>query len=83
MSLTVIVKNNNVGQAYKVLTKILNKDGLFRELRDREAYCPPSKKRARKHKAALIRIRKDKRKRDELFENIESRLVYRTGYKKK
>jgi small subunit ribosomal protein S21 len=79
----VVVKNNNVGAAYKILMKMLNKDGLFRELRDREAYCPPSKKRMRKHKLAVSRIRKTKAKKDEAFNNMESRLAYRTKYTQK
>jgi small subunit ribosomal protein S21 len=79
----VTVKNNNVGQAYKVLTKMLNKDGLFRELREKEAYTPPSRKRSRKHKLAVARVRKEQRKRQEVFEMQESRLVYRTRYNKK
>ena len=77
------VKNNNVGAAYKILTKMLNKDGLFKELRSREAYCPPSKKRMRKHKLAVSRINKLNRKKQEAFESQESRLIYRTSYKQK
>jgi small subunit ribosomal protein S21 len=79
----ITVKNNNVGQAYKILTKMLNKDGIFRQLRDRESYTPPSKKRLKKHKLAVARIRKEQRKRDEIFTNQESRLVYRTRYNQK
>ncbi len=79
----IVVKNGNVGQAYKMLTKALNKDGLFRELREREHYTPPSKKRLLKHKIAVSRKRKEQRKRDEAFANQESRLVYRTKYNKK
>jgi small subunit ribosomal protein S21 len=79
----ITVKNNNVGQAYKILTKMLNKDGIFRQLRDRESYTPPSKKRLKKHKLAVARIRKEQRKRDENFVNQESRLVYRTRYNQK
>jgi small subunit ribosomal protein S21 len=76
----VTVKNNNVGQAYKILTKLLNKDGLFKNLRERESYTPPAKKRAKKHSLALARRRKEQRKRDELFLSQESRLIYRTKY---
>jgi ribosomal protein S21 len=62
---------------------MLNKDGIFRQLRDRESYTPPSKKRLKKHKLAVARIRKEQRKRDEIFTNQESRLVYRTRYNQK
>jgi small subunit ribosomal protein S21 len=77
------VRNNNVTAAYRQLMKSLNKDGLFRELRDRESYTPPSKKRLLKHKIAVGRKRKEARKKAELFDNIESRLVYRSKYTNK
>ncbi len=79
----IVVKNGNVGQAYKILMKNLTKDGLFRELREREAYTPPAKKRLKKHKLAVSRIKKDQRKKAEAFDNLESRLPYRTKYKTK
>lgn len=79
----VIVKNGNINQAIKLLGKMLNKDGIFKTLRDKEAYTPPSKKRLKKHKLAVSRIKKLQRKRQEQFENIESRAVYRTRYNKK
>lgn len=79
----VVVKNNNIGQAYKILTKMLNKDGIFKQLREREGYTPPSKKRMKKHKLAVSRNKKEQRKRDEIFANQESRLVYRTRYNTK
>lgn len=76
------VKNGNVGQAYKILMKNLAKEGLFKELKKREAYEPPAKKKLRKHKMALTRIRKDKKKRDEIFNNLENKLSYRSKYTK-
>jgi ribosomal protein S21 len=77
------VKGNNIQAAYRILTKALNKDGFFKELRYREAYETPKAKKLRKHKAAVGRIKKEKRKRDEIFANIESRSVYRSRYEKK
>ena len=77
------VRNNNVAAAYRQLTKALNKDGLFKELRSREGYIPPSKKRLLKHKLAISRKRKEARKRAEIFDNVESRLVYRSKYTNK
>lgn len=77
------VKNNNVGQAYRILTKMLNKDGIFKQLRERESYTPPSRKRNKKRKLAIARIKKEQRKRDEAFAAKESRLVYRTKYNTK
>ena len=79
----VTVKNNNITAAYRLLTKALNKDGLFKELRYREAYETPKAKKTRKHKAAISRIKKETRKKNEIFDNVESRLVYRSKYAKK
>lgn len=79
----VTVKNGNINQAIKLLGKMLNKDGMFKTLRDKEAYTAPSKKRLKKHKLAVSRLKKTQRKRLEQFENQESRLAYRTSYNKK
>ena len=57
----VIVRDNNVEKALRVLKKKLQKDGLFRELRMRQFYEKPSLKRQRKLKESLRRIAKDKR----------------------
>ena len=76
------VKNGNITQAYRILMKALTKDGLFKELRRREFYEPPAKKKLRKHTMALSRIRKEARKRKEIFENLESKLSYRAKYTK-
>ena len=57
----VIVRDNNVEKALRVLKKKLQKDGLFRELRLRQHYEKPSLKRQRKLKESLRRIAKEKR----------------------
>ena len=57
----VLVRDNNVEKALRVLKKKLQKDGLFRELRMRQFYEKPSTKRQRKLKESLRRIAKDKR----------------------
>ena len=46
----VLVRDNNVEKALRVLKKKLQKDGLFRELRMRQFYEKPSLKRQRKLK---------------------------------
>tara|TARA_B100001013_G_scaffold201643_1_gene122149 strand:+ start:18 stop:227 length:210 start_codon:yes stop_codon:yes gene_type:complete len=61
MTIEVIVRDNNVEKASRVLKKKLQKDGLFRELRMRQFYEKPSLKRQRKLKESLRRIAKDKR----------------------
>ena len=57
----VLVRDNNVEKALRVLKKKLQKDGLFRELRLRQHYEKPSLKRQRKLKESLRRIAKEKR----------------------
>ena len=57
----VLVRDNNVEKALRVLKKKLQKDGLFRELRTRQFYEKPSLKKQRKLKESLRRIAKDKR----------------------
>ena len=57
----VIVRDNNVEKALRVLKKKLQKDGLFRELRMRQFHEKPSLKRQRKLKESLRRIAKEKR----------------------
>ena len=57
----VLVRDNNVEKALRVLKKKLQKDGLFRELRLRQHYEKPSLKKQRKLKESLRRIAKEKR----------------------
>ena len=61
MTIEVLVRNNNVDKALRVLKKKLQKDGLFRELRLRQHFEKPSLKKQRKLKESLRRIAKDKR----------------------
>ena len=61
MTIEVLVRNNNVEKALRVLKKKLQKDGLFRELRMKQFYEKPSEKRLRKKKESLRRIAKEKR----------------------
>ena len=61
MTIEVLVRDNNVEKALRVLKKKLQKDGLFRELRLRQFYEKPSLKKQRKLKESLRRIAKEKR----------------------
>ncbi|KQR69365.1 30S ribosomal protein S21 [Rhizobium sp. Leaf384] len=58
----VLVRDNNVEQALRVLKKKLQREGVFREMRMREAYEKPSVKRARQKAEAVSRQRKNARK---------------------
>ncbi len=59
----VLVRDNNVEQALKVLKRKLQREGLFREMRERRAYEKPSKRRIREKAQAVSRHRKAMRKR--------------------
>ena len=43
----VLVRDNNVDQALRVLKKKMQREGILRELKARRAYEKPSEKRAR------------------------------------
>tara|TARA_Y100001937_G_scaffold66132_1_gene90473 strand:- start:3016 stop:3222 length:207 start_codon:yes stop_codon:yes gene_type:complete len=64
MTISVVVRNNNVEKAIRVLKKKLQKDGMMRELRQRQYYEKPSLKRQRKLKESLRRIAKEQRLRE-------------------
>jgi small subunit ribosomal protein S21 len=56
--LQVLVRDNNVDQALRVLKKRLQQEGVFREMRLREHYEKPSVKRAREKAEGIRRVRK-------------------------
>ena len=58
----VSVRDNNVDQAYKVLKKKLQREGVFREMKLRNAFEKPSEKRAREKAESVRRVRKLARK---------------------
>lgn len=61
----VIVRDNNVDQALRVLKKKLQREGVYREMKQRRFYEKPSEKKAREMAAAIRRARKVDRKRKE------------------
>lgn len=58
----VLVRDNNVDQALRVLKKKLQREGVFREMKARRSYEKPSEKRAREKAEAVRRTRKAARK---------------------
>jgi small subunit ribosomal protein S21 len=58
----VLVRDNNVDQALRILKKKLQREGIFREMRLREAFEKPSIKKAREKAEAIGRQRKLARK---------------------
>ncbi|OWV82741.1 30S ribosomal protein S21 [Rhizobium sp. R72] len=58
----VIVRNNNVEQAMRALKKKMQREGLFREMKERRSYEKPSERRVRERAQAIARQRKAARK---------------------
>ena len=64
MTIEVQVRNNNVEKAIRVLKKKIQKDGMMRELCQRQYYEKPTLKRQRKLKESLRRVAKENRLRE-------------------
>jgi small subunit ribosomal protein S21 len=60
--LQVIVRDNNVDQALKVLKKKLQREGVFREMKRRSFFEKPSEKKVRERAEGIRRARKQARK---------------------
>ncbi len=58
----VLVRDNNVDQALKVLKKKMQREGVFREMKLRGHYEKPSEKKVREKAEAIRRARKLARK---------------------
>jgi small subunit ribosomal protein S21 len=58
----VMVRDNNVDQALRVLKKKMQREGIFRELKRRRHYEKPSERRVREKTEAVNRVRKLARK---------------------
>ncbi len=59
----IVVRDNNVEQALRALKKKMQREGLFREMKARQAFEKPSEKKARQRAEAVRRARKLARKR--------------------
>jgi small subunit ribosomal protein S21 len=60
--LQVLVRDNNVDQALRVLKKKMQREGMFREMKARKAYEKPSERKTREKAEAVRRARKLARK---------------------
>jgi len=58
----VVVRDNNVEQALRALKRKLQREGIFRELKQRRSYEKPSEKRVRERAEAIRRTKKQARK---------------------
>ena len=59
----VSVRDNNVDQALRILKKKMQREGVFREMKNRRVYEKPSEKKAREVAESTRRVRKLMRKR--------------------
>jgi small subunit ribosomal protein S21 len=60
--LQVLVRDNNIDQALRVLKKKMQREGLFREMKQRRSYEKPSERKNREKGEAIRRARKLARK---------------------
>jgi len=60
--LRVFVRDNNVDQALRVLKKKMQREGVFREMKQRRSYEKPSERKTREKSEAIRRARKAARK---------------------
>ena len=58
----ILVRDNNIDQALRVLKKKMQREGVFREMRRRRFYEKPSEKTTRRKAEAVRRARKLARK---------------------
>ena len=58
----VVVRDNNIDQALRVLKKKMQREGIFREMKARRSYEKPSERRTREKAEAIRRARKLARK---------------------
>ena len=61
----VFVRDNDVNSALRVLKKMMQREGTFREMKRRRSYEKPSERRVREKAEAMRRYRKAMRKRME------------------
>ena len=61
----VAVRENNVDQALRVMKKKMQREGMFREMKNRRNFEKPSERRAREAAESTRRVRKLMRKRME------------------
>ena len=53
----VTVRDNNVDQALRVLKKKMQREGVFREMKNRRSYEKPSERRAREAAESTLSLR--------------------------
>lgn len=64
---TIIVRNNNVEKALRVLKRKAKKDGILQELKDRQYYQKPSEKKRLAKKRGIARWKKEQKNREQML----------------
>jgi len=67
MSIYVEVRGNNVEKAMRVLKRKIQKQGLVKEIRDRQYYKKPSEKRVERLKERTRVLKKLQKENDEIM----------------
>lgn len=62
-AMQVLVRDNNIEQALRVLKRKMQREGIFREMKARRAYEKPSERKTRQRAEAIRRAHKLARKR--------------------
>ena len=62
MTINVTVRNNNLEQAMRVLKRKVQKEGIVKELRERQYYKKPSEIKQEKKKEAIKNWKKKQKK---------------------
>ena len=57
----IIVRNNNVEKALRLMKRKMKKNGMMQELKDRQYYQKPSEKRREAKKRGIARHKKEQR----------------------
>lgn len=60
------VRNNDVSKAYKILSRKLNNEGIFKKLKEKRYHITKGEKKRLKHKEAVARAKKLEKKKEEL-----------------
>jgi small subunit ribosomal protein S21 len=68
LSIKVEVRNGNLEKAMRVLKKKILKEGILKEINQRQYYEKPSDKRVRKAKEMRVNFLKKKKKLDRLLD---------------
>ena len=58
----VLARDNNIDQALRILKKKMQREGVFREMKQRRSYEKPSERKTREKSEAIRRARKLARK---------------------